>query len=149
MAGNGPPPKAQRRRSNPPALGDWVVIPSAGRRGKAPALPDWRAWDARTLTWWTELWRKPQAAMWVKDGSTLFTLACLYDDLITEAKGSSALSAEIRQHEDRHGLSPKSLMSLRWRIDPAENPTKSPRSTGRYEHLRRGRLHIVDGGDSA
>lgn len=127
MAGMGPAPKpdAERARRNGPTFG-WVDLPAEGRKGKPPALPKWRMWDARTEAWWAELWATPQATQWQPSGSTLHVLACLVDDLVTARAESARVSAEMRQHEDRHGLSPKAMLQLRWRIVAAGEPPPAP-----------------------
>ena len=117
---------------------DWVALPAEGREGPVPALPEWRVWDARAWGWWSELWAKPQATMWAQDGSTLFAYACLYDDLIAGRAEAAKVSAEMRQHEDRHGLNPKAMLQLRWRIVESEEPVKE-----RPAAKRRARLKVV------
>lgn len=114
----GPSPNPNARRQNAPTIA-WVTLP-AQHDLKAPKLPTWRKWDAATKRWWSDLWAKPQAVMWERDGSTLTTLACLYDDLITGRAEVSRVSAEMRQHEDRHGLSPRAMIQLRWRYAQAD-----------------------------
>lgn len=115
---------------------EWQDLPVEGRDGPAPALPEWRAWAPATVEWWAELWAKPQAVMWAPDGSTLFALACLYDDLINGAD-IAKVSAEMRQHEDRHGLNPKAMAQLCWRIGEGEQPKRKPAAK------RRSRLKVV------
>lgn len=140
MAGTGPAPKpdAQRVRRNAPTF-DWVNLPERNE-GPVPELPTFRTWDKRTVEWWTDLWAKPQASQWFQDGSTLWTLVCLYDEMIiSEGTAAASLSSEIRQHEDRHGLNPKAMLQLRWRIaDPAEAAVESPATA------RRKRVKVVD-----
>lgn len=117
---------------------DWVELPEK-RVGKAPALPTWRKFDRRTRAWWSELWKRPQAVQWQQSGASLFALAVLYDDLITGRVDAAKLSAEIRQHEDRHGLSPKALLQLRWRLPEkagASQATKAPASSSRKARLQ-------------
>lgn len=129
MAGMGPAPKpdADRRRTNSPTFG-WVDLPAEGRKGKAPALPKWRLWHAETDAWWRKLWSTPQATQWKQDGSTLFVLAALYDDLISGRAEPAKVSGEMRQHEDRHGMNPKAMLQLRWRVvDPAAVPAAPSR----------------------
>lgn len=128
MAGNGPPPKpdAQRRRKNAPTF-DWTVLPVAGREGPAPELPEWREWSDATREWWADLWTTPQSTVWDQTGRTLWTLAVLHHELIEDAFAegpvrSGSIAAEMRQHEDRHGISPKALLALRWRIDTDDVP---------------------------
>ena len=127
VAGFGPPPKpdGERVRRNASTF-SWVELPSTGRKAKPPALPAWRIWDQRTEKWWADLWKKPQALQWEQTGSTLWTLACLTDDLVTGRAEASKVSAEMRQHEDRHGLSPKAMMMLRWRIVDVATPAAAP-----------------------
>ena len=117
MAGFGPPPKpdGERVRRNASTF-SWVDLPSSGRKGKPPKLPEWRVWHPRTETWWAELWRTPQAVMWDQTGRSLHVMAAMMDDLISGRAEAAKVSAEMRQHEDRHGLNARSLMSLRWRI---------------------------------
>ncbi|MGH9002435.1 MAG: hypothetical protein ACRDYV_04835 [Acidimicrobiia bacterium] len=115
MAGAYPKPDGEKVTHTPTQFG-WTNLPSAGRKGPAPKLPEWRVWHPATKTWWSALWKRPQALMWEQDGSTLRALACLYDDLISNRVEAARVSPEIRQHEDRHGLNPKSMLQLRWRV---------------------------------
>lgn len=108
-------PEGQRVNRSAQRLG-WTTLPGAGRPGAAPPLPPWREWNDHTAAWWANLWASPQATQWEQDGSTLWVLAMLYDDIFVGTVDASRLSAEIRQHEDRHGLNPKALVQLRWRI---------------------------------
>jgi hypothetical protein len=115
MGASYPKPDDQRVNRNAPAFG-WRDLPVAGRVGPVPKLPAWRKWDPATKRWWTVLWRKPQAVMWEQDGSSLVALACLWDDLVKGAAAVDRVSAEIRQHEATHGLNPKAMLQLRWRV---------------------------------
>lgn len=126
MAGMGPSPNPNARRQNKPTF-EWVALPVEGRPGAAPKLPGWRKWSPATSRWWKDLWAKPQATQWEQDGSTLWTLACLYDDLIAGRADAAKVSAEMRQHEDRHGLNPKAMNQLRWRLG-GETDEKSEQS---------------------
>lgn len=70
--------------------------------------------------WWADLWSAPQAVMWDPSGRTLWPSARLIDVALRDGT-SSALEAELRQHYDRHGLNPKALLQLRWRVgDPGD-----------------------------
>ena len=132
-----PKPESERRNRTKPAF-NWTPLPREGRSGPAPKLPNWRAWDRRTKKWWTELWKKPQATQWEQDGSTLFPLAVVMDDLITARIDSVRATPEIRQLEDRHGLNPKALLQLRWMVMDEEEPVpvEEPDDLGDYGHLR-------------
>lgn len=118
---------------------EWQSLPASGREGLAPSLPEWRSWDPKTVEWWSDLWAKPQAVMWLQDGSSLFALACLYDDLIAGRAEVAKVSAEMRQHEDRHGLNPKAMAQLCWRIDEAEVVPVVPKPAAK----RRAQLKVV------
>lgn len=140
MAASYPKPDGQKVTRHAPQFG-WVELPRE-REGDPPALPPWRLWHPETLDWWTKLWRKPQATMWEPSGSTLWSLACLYDDLIAGRADATKVSAEIRQHEDRHGLNPKAMLQLRWRIEE-EVPQPAPAKSSASAAARRKRLKVV------
>src|SRR5207245_5275892 len=79
------------------------------------------------------LWTLPQATAWDQSGLSLVMLAVLHEEVVTVAKrggtARSAVFAEMRQIEDRHGLSPKALAGLRWRIgepDEEGEPETAP-----------------------
>lgn len=125
MAGMGPPPKpdSQRVRRNATTF-VWTLLP-AEHDVVAPPLPKWRSWAPSTLEWWENLWRCPQASQWGPHGLGLILYACLRDDLMTGAQPAHRVCPEMRAYEDRYGLSPKSLMQLRWLV-PVEEPTPRP-----------------------
>ena len=133
MAASYPKPDGQKVTRHAPQFG-WTDLPMEGRKGKAPLLPKWRLWHAETEKWWKALWATPQATQWKQDGSTLFVLATLYDDLIGGRAEPAKVSAEMRQHEDRHGLNPKAMLQLRWRVtDPdavANSAPARPKASG-------------------
>ncbi len=139
MGASYPKPDAQKVTRHAPRV-EWVDLP-AKRKGRAPALPGWREWDARTLVWWADLWGRPQAVMWEPSGCTLWTYACLMDDLIG-GRDAGKVSAELRQHEDRHGLSPKAMVQLRWRLASEEIAVPARPSKGSSAE-RRKRLRVV------
>jgi hypothetical protein len=127
-----PKPDGQKVTRHAPKF-EWISLPER-REGDPPALPEWRLWQEKTLRWWADLWAKPQATQWAQDGSTLFALACLYDDLIAGRAEAAKVSAEMRQHEDRHGLNPKAMLQLRWRVGAEETiSTTKPRGKARLK----------------
>lgn len=131
MAGGGryPNPDGERRNRAERQF-DWTVLPLEGRKGDPPALPKWREWTDRTLEWWAELWSTPQATMWDPSGRSLHTMALLHHELMldeaAEHKRAASISAEIRQHEDRHGLTPKAMLQLRWRVSSSPATSATP-----------------------
>lgn len=146
MASPYPKPESERRHRNTPAV-DWIDLP-AERVGPIPSLPE-GDWSATTVAWWERLWRKPEATQWDQSGETLWRLARLFDLLLhTEsARDAATLSAEMRQLEDRHGLSgPKSWTQLRWRrSDGAAVPATSGNAK-RVTRRRDPRLKALPGG---
>jgi hypothetical protein len=79
--------------------------------------------------------------MWDQAGRTLWVLACIYDDVIAGRKDAALASAEMRQVEDRHGLNPKAMLQLRWRI---VEETESAGDSGPAPiNERRNRLKVV------
>lgn len=125
VAGRYPKDESSRRNRNEPTF-DWVVLPFDGREGDAPELPGDREFTKWTEKAWQSLWSRPQAVMWDQSGFTLHRWAVLHhqllldDEKVETAKSKAAsISAEMRQIEDRHGLSPKAMLQLRWKIASA------------------------------
>ncbi len=121
MAGHGPPPKLRRRRSAAPAGGEWILVPSTGRRGPVPRLRKSLRLSSATHEWWKEIWHSPVARMW--DPSmvpALEELAILRDRFMD---GKLSLANEIRLRSDSFGLTVKGREQLRWMIvDEVESP---------------------------
>jgi len=137
-----PKTDGERRNRNAPAF-TWTELPAEGRQGDPPPLPAGREWPSATAAAWGDLWSTPQAHVWDQTGRTMHRWAWLHADLVLGKGASNTLSAEMRQIEDRHGLSPKAMLQLRWRIGPAEEArpkAKKPAAT------RRARLRVVDSG---
>lgn len=137
----GPPPKpdAQRRRRNttPPSS----RLPAEGRKGPAPdwplrVLPD----DAAGI--WDELWATPQAAAWDRMGPGTVRVVARYVVLLTMAEvGDVKAAPEVRQLEDRLGLTPMSMLRLRWEVAPDELAEARAAKTA---PAARRRLQVVD-----
>jgi len=71
------------------------------------------------------MWRKPQAIMWERNGDELLVARYLVlRNLVQQPNDLGELNAaawgELRQLEDRLGLSPMALKRLQWEI--SENP---------------------------
>lgn len=133
-------PDNERRNRVPPVF-SWTTLPLDGRSGPAPELPEGREWPSATRSAWETMWRKPQATQWDEDGSSLHRWAWLHADLTLGKGGAASLSSEMRQIEDRHGLSPKAMLQLKWRIGTDEATDKAERPK-----TQRGRrkLRVVD-----
>lgn len=125
----GPPPKpaGQRRRRNAaPAV---VKLPTGGRSGRAPALPRSPDLLASTRQWWATVWASPMAVVWVEaDVPALARLAGLVD-VASRGEGTASVLAEIRQLEDRFGLSPLARRRLQWELEQASETLAASATT--------------------
>lgn len=117
---SGPLPKENRVRRN--ATPGFLQLPSEGYQGKIPVFP---LKDSTTdeLEIWEDLWRTPQAKMWIKLGRGMVRIIARYVRNLTilEADRHASvavahLNGECRQIEDRLGLSPKAMATLRWEV---------------------------------
>ena len=140
MAGMGPPPKHpdQRRRRN--ATTGITQLPMEGYQGP---IPDWPLTEPSPaeLARWEKLWRSPQAAMWVRmyidDAVARYVRNCLLVENDSHTTVALAhLHSEIRQLEDRLGLSPLALLRLRWEIVPDEVAEKKEEKSSAKRRLR-------------
>lgn len=125
MPGPAPSPHALRRNARP----DWRKLPASGRVGMTPAWP--MDDDLEPPVIWSELWHTPQAVAWDELGWTrvVARYACLLGTVEHPADGkvNAALLAEVRQMEDRLGLSPMAMRRLQWEIE------KAPKGAGESE----------------
>lgn len=114
----GPAPKRNARRTN--ARPDWRTLPASGREGMAPEWPIGSP-SAADADLWLQLWRTPQADAWFDLGWT--RVVARYARLVIECEtgdATAALLAEVRQMEDRLGLSPMAMKRLQWEIGVVE-----------------------------
>lgn len=138
----GPEPKkdSERRRRNAP-LANTVKLPATGRKGNTPRWP----LNGRTPRGWVGLWKKPQAIMWERNGDELLVARYLHlRNMVQQPEDLNSVKptvlGELRQMEDRLGLSPMALLRLRWEI-VEDTPEKV--SAPRPKRSRRARLRIV------
>jgi hypothetical protein len=93
-------------------------------------------------TVWATLWKTPQAVMWDRLGWT--RTVARYCRLVVQAEQVGAdvkVLGEARQLEDRLGLTPKAMLSLRWKItadevDEQRKRPARPRSKDRRDRLK-------------
>jgi hypothetical protein len=135
------PPKANPVRRN--ARVGTVRLPAEGRKGAAPKWPLERQSAAEKQAW-TELWHTPQAVAWERLGFT--RVVARYCRLMLRAEAPIAdkdALAEVRQLEDRLGLTPKAMRLLLWEI--VEDEVGEKRSTPGTSKARgaRGRIKAV------
>lgn len=118
MPGPAPNRNARRRNLRP----DWRALPPGGWAGDVPEWP-MESSSAADRALWAGLWRTPQAAAWHDLGWT--RVVARYARLVVESEidnpdrsqtAEVALLGEIRQLEDRLGLSPMAMKRLQWEI---------------------------------
>ncbi|MGZ0069276.1 phage terminase small subunit [Microbacterium arborescens] len=120
MPGPAPDPNARRRNKRPAAM----TLPANGREGRAPAFPI--KTGKRVPTVWASLWKTPQAVAWEKLGyhRVVARYAMLLQIVETPETATAALLGEVRQLEDRLGLSPMAMKRLEWVIKEDELAAK-------------------------
>ena len=134
----GPPPKkaGEARRRNAP-VANTMKLPAEGRLDPAPIWP----FGVEPAVW-VELWATPQAVAWERLGWTRMvaryaTVLGMCEDPDSVTVG---LLAEARQMEDRLGLSPMSMLRLRWEIASDEvsekRESKAPVKASPRERLK-------------
>lgn len=128
----GPAPKAAgtRQRRNAP-MANTLQLPAEGRKGKAPEWPAGLNPSARAQLVWDGLWTTPQAVAWERLGWT--RVVARYAEMVASAerdlddvddpkvyaamlRAQTAIVPELRQLEDRLGLSPMAMLRLRWEV---------------------------------
>lgn len=113
MSGPPPNPGARRRNARPVAM--W--LPADGYQGEIPAWPLGGRQAKAEQAAWEALWRTPQAAAWAE--LHLARTVARYCRALVKAERPGAVAfllSEVRQLEDRLGLTPMSMLRLRWEI---------------------------------
>lgn len=146
MPGPAPKPDGQRRRRNA-----TVAMTQLPTRREGP-VPSWPLAGGRPDTW-DALWVLPQAVAWERARSerVVARYALLLDKV---ESGLVALAPEVRQLEDRLGLTPMAMLRLRWEVAAdevaeARADRDKPKATPRPRKASRRRLMAVDGGTKA
>lgn len=122
-------PGARVRRNKDQS--SWRGLPSEGRKGRPPKCPP--EWEDTTKEWWKIIWRSPMATVWIEsDIPALIRLGWLLE----HPKPTALIVGEIRQIEDRFGLSPKSRRMLQWQIAPADEEPEAEQPLADVLRLR-------------
>lgn len=167
---SGPPPDPSALRRDRKDDAAWVTLPSEGYQGEVPGFPLPRAvqfdtyfedgkkvtepdadatvnvWEAETELW-SELWRKPQAAMWAKLGMEYEVAAYVRAFLESvRSEASAGLKTAVLRMSAEIGLSLPGMHSLRWKF--SEDEVADRREAGVKSSPRRSsardRLRVID-----
>ncbi len=139
MAGIGPAPAENRRRSNVPARGDWVTLDSSAPSA-LPDLPDDAEWSERAMDAWSR-WRDDPATSVYTAADVAFAL----DTIRLYNEGMSAsMAKEVRMRMTDLGLTPEGKRKLRYRVEESDDVAGAkPVARQRRSHGRRTRLSVV------
>lgn len=144
MPGPAPKSNGQRRRRNAPRA-NTVKLPADGRPGAPPK------WPLRTseLPGWAEAWALPQAVMWEKQRVEMLVARYVYlqyqlSDPESQESQTASFWGELRQLEDRLGLSPMALMRLQWEIDGSSAGNPDYDSPDNVDSDQDGNAHVID-----
>lgn len=112
MPGPAPSPNPRRRNARP----NTTQLPAGGHTGPVPDWPLSRPVKAEREAW-ESLWRLPQAAAWAQMKVARTVARYVRALIVAESKESSAFQlSEVRQLEDRLGLTPMAMLRLRWEV---------------------------------
>jgi len=140
----GPLPNATRRRRNAPTI-PTTVLPVGGRKGRAPKLPPFARLGDAGRAWWLWAWHTPQAAAWAPGHEGVVARRASLEDALAESDGAPlALLREVRELDDRLGLTPKAMAQLRWTIGEADEKPEVERD-GKVLTPERWRKAVGDG----
>lgn len=129
----------QRRRRN--AEGPTKVLPAEGKRGRPPKTHTDVVWGEHARAYWVAIWTSPMATTFTRTDEFALTRLCslvdrrdrfesgdhevfaasAVDGEVTVVRGFDG-DAEIRQLEDRYGLSPAARRKLQWEIERTAGP---------------------------
>lgn len=144
----GPPPKKDARHRGKP-LANTLQLPAEGRKGSPPLWPGPGLLPGKSEQVWAELWATPMAVAWERYGWTrvvaryVLSLA-LAEKSLTDHEPDTKLLAEVRNYEDRLGLTPMAMLRLRWEITGDELAPRRDENGKPAPGGSRARLRAVD-----
>lgn len=143
----GPPPKDGARKPANGKLDGFAAstqrLPASGRKGAPPKWPLPGKPTADEAAAWKQVWTTPQAVAWERLGwarPVARYVRCLVQAEVLGAP--AALLGEVRQMEDRLGLSPMALLRLRWSV-VADELADGTSTGSRPTPSSRARLRVV------
>jgi len=146
-SGPAPDPDALRRDRD---AGEWTLLPAEGRKGDLPAWPLVGHSD-REAELWSQMWAKPQAFVWERNGQHLEVALMVRNLTMAELPGCPVnLGTLVRQQMDSLGLTTPGLRANRWKItrdEVADRRSAKPAAPARQ--ASRDRLKALRGAAEA
>ena len=136
-----PHSRRQRHLAKTGQAADFVSIPAAGYTGSVPGWPLDTEPARAELDMWNSLWTTPQATMWASMHINHVIARYVMVTCLAEETQQAGLLTEVRQMEDRLGLTPLSLQKLQWKI---EHQDIQPVDTSQSEESRERWAQILD-----
>ena len=136
-----PHSRRQRHLAKTGQAADFVSIPAAGNQQPAPAWPLDTDPARAELDMWQQLWTTPQATMWASMHIERVIARYVMVACLAEQTQQAGLLTEVRQMEDRLGLTPLSLQKLQWKI---EHQDVLPADTSQSEESKERWAQILD-----
>ena len=136
-----PHSRRQRHLAKTGQAADFVSIPATGNQQPAPAWPLDTDPARAELDMWNSLWTTPQATMWASMHIERVIARYVMVTCLAEETQQAGLLTEVRQMEDRLGLTPLSLQKLQWKIEHQE---EQPADTSQSEESKERWAQILD-----
>ena len=136
-----PHSRRQRHLAKTGQAADFVSIPATGYTGSVPGWPLDTEPARAELDMWKSLWATPQATMWASMSIERVIARYVMITCLAEQTQQAGLLTEVRQMEDRLGLTPVSLRKLQWSI---EHQDSQPVDTSRSEESKERWAQILD-----
>ena len=140
MPGKGPAPKAVRSRPNDTARRQAEMIRlEADGALRGPELPDSVDFHPRTIVWWDNWRRSPQAQhMGQVDWDFMVDTAMMHSQMWN---GDLKMAAEVRIRVAKFGATPEDRLRLKVQVDEDLKPeVRAPKAKARRARL----LQVVD-----
>lgn len=109
-------PYSRAHRGTMGSRAPLLDLPATGCSLPVPDLPGSREWDPDERARWEELWRSPQATQWDETARGTVAALVIYEAAIFSGSASAWQAQEARYAAEALGLTPRSLVSLGWRI---------------------------------
>ncbi len=96
---------------------------------EVPMLPKTFKWTAKGKRYWQKIWESPMAVTYIDADLPGLERMTMLVEIISTGDITQGILSELRQLEDRFGLSPLARRRLQWDIDKANglhNPPVEP-----------------------